>query len=174
MMEHRHLDEEVKSNERDTWTLEAGGIATAQNRANARLVVQHLKKGQCDGVDTRCLVFVRTIQDAHQVQAFFAEQLPHLGPECIVGHSEMEWERGQKQVLQRFRNGQTKLLVCTSVLEEGIDVCDCNIVVRLDCQLSLRSYIQSRGRARSKLQPSEYILVCSQKEKEEVQQKQAL
>jgi len=39
-------------------------------------------------------------------------------------------------------------LVATSVLEEGIDVPSCNLIVRFDKIPSYTSYIQSMGRAR--------------------------
>lgn len=40
--------------------------------------------------------------------------------------------------------------MATSVLEEGLDVPDCNLVVRVDQVPTYPSYIQSRGRARHK------------------------
>lgn len=40
------------------------------------------------------------------------------------------------------------LLVATSVLEEGIDVPSCNLVVRFDRIQTYTSYVQSMGRAR--------------------------
>ena len=70
----------------------------------------------------------------------------------------------QQEKVAKFRNGESKYLLSTSVLEEGLDVTDCNIVIRFDKFFTYKSLVQSRGRARSK--DSHYLMLLnSQDEK---------
>ncbi|TMW45214.1 hypothetical protein DOY81_009704 [Sarcophaga bullata] len=57
--------------------------------------------------------------------------------------------RRQEEVLKRFRMHDCNVLIGTSVLEEGIDVPKCNLVVRWDPPTTYRSYVQCKGRARA-------------------------
>lgn len=43
---------------------------------------------------------------------------------------------------------QVNLLFATDVVEEGILVPNCSCVIRFDLPKTVRSYVQSRGRAR--------------------------
>ena len=65
----------------------------------------------------------------------------------------------QKDALEDFKKGNKNLLVATSVAEEGIDVQNCNFVVRVSARMTPLSMIQSRGRARYP-DSSYYVLVA--------------
>jgi endoribonuclease Dicer len=63
--------------------------------------------------------------------------------------------KDQKLAIHKFKKGEKNCLFATSVAEEGLDIPDCNIVIRYDLYRSMIQYIQSRGRARHA--DSEYI-----------------
>lgn len=54
----------------------------------------------------------------------------------------------QTEALAQLRTGEINCLVATNIAEEGIDVPDCNMVVRFDLFNTMIQYIQSKGRAR--------------------------
>ena len=54
----------------------------------------------------------------------------------------------QKNTLALFKAGILNLVIATSVLEEGIDVPACNLVICFQKPVNLKSFVQRRGRAR--------------------------
>ncbi|KAF1945170.1 hypothetical protein EJ02DRAFT_369929 [Clathrospora elynae] len=64
--------------------------------------------------------------------------------------------RNQQSTLEEFRAGNLNLILATSVLEEGIDVSSCHLVVCFERPTNLKSFIQRRGRARK--QQSKYFI----------------
>ena len=54
----------------------------------------------------------------------------------------------QERVIKMFKTGERNLLLATSVAEEGLDISDCNYVIRYDMMGNEISLVQSRGRVR--------------------------
>lgn len=63
--------------------------------------------------------------------------------------------RDQILTILKFRRGELNCVFATSVAEEGLDIPDCNAIIRFDLYDTLIQYIQSRGRARQ--DGSEYL-----------------
>ena len=95
-------------------------------------------------------------------------ELAFVESKFVIGHgtggkvnysSEAEMScKKQKQVLSQFRKHEFNLLIATCIVEEGLDIPNCNVVCRFDFPKTFRSYVQSKGRARAK-DSSYYILV---------------
>ncbi|XP_009074247.1 PREDICTED: interferon-induced helicase C domain-containing protein 1, partial [Acanthisitta chloris] len=78
------------------------------------------------------------------------------------GHnSEMKpmTQNEQREVLDKFRRGNINLLIATTVAEEGLDIKECNIVIRYGLVTNEIAMVQARGRARA--DESTYALVAS-------------
>ena len=121
---------------------------------------------------TTAIKLAKVIQDKSKVDS----DLKHISCAYVVGHNDgkrithmrkkahMSTSK-QYAVLDNFRSGRVNLLVATSVIEEGVDVPQCNLVVRFDFPPNFRSYIQSKGRARAKV--SKYLLFIEEGEERE-------
>ncbi|KAL9315523.1 hypothetical protein ACSQ67_016524 [Phaseolus vulgaris] len=113
--------------------------------------------------DMRCIIFVERIITAIVLQDLFNTLLPKYNSwkiKFIAGHNfglKNQSRRKQNEIVEEFRMGLVNIIVATSILEEGLDVQSCNLVIRFDPSPTVCSFIQSRGRARMK--NSDYILM---------------
>ncbi|KAG7220669.1 hypothetical protein INR49_017930 [Caranx melampygus] len=71
----------------------------------------------------------------------------------------------QADTIRRFRNGSLNLLISTSVAEEGLDIPECNLVVRYGLLTNEIAQQQASGRARA--QNSQYSVVAQRGGREE-------
>ncbi len=68
----------------------------------------------------------------------------------------------QEEKLKGFRTGNFNVLVGTSVVEEGVDIPKCNLVVMFDFPQNYRAFVQSRGRGRAK--DAKYVMLVPRSE----------
>lgn len=83
--------------------------------------------------------------------------------ETLIGN------KNNNKVLDKFKRGEINLIIATSVLEEGIDLQECNLVICYDTPTTFRSYVQTKGRARMK--NSNYIIMSKAVENNKLQKK---
>lgn len=95
-----------------------------------------------------------------------AENIRHLVPEArvAVAHGQMR-ERELEQVMQQFYHKEHNVLVCSTIIETGIDVPNANtIIIERADKLGLAQLHQLRGRVgRSHHQAYAYLMVPSLK-----------
>ncbi|XP_075227307.1 endoribonuclease Dcr-2 isoform X2 [Lycorma delicatula] len=113
-----------------------------------------------------CKVIFYLLQDLNKTN-----YLPNVSADFIVGYNNNPFndtreglyeKKINKDVMKKFTSGETNVLVASDVLEEGIDVQSCNVVIKFNPPKTARSYIQSKGRARSR--DSRYFIMVDSKD----------
>uniref|UniRef100_A0A182N750 ribonuclease III n=1 Tax=Anopheles dirus TaxID=7168 RepID=A0A182N750_9DIPT len=130
---HHHYHAQHKSN--DTTTDALCGLIFCNNRSMARILY----------------VLLYEISRSQREFEFISPQYTVdkvANPQTDAHHAALE-HRKQEEVLKRFRMHECNLLIGTSVLEEGIELPKCNLVVRWNSPSNYRSYAQCKGRAKA-------------------------
>lgn len=123
------------------------------------------------GKEMKALIFVKRRQTAkclsHIIRRFTIARPEALDiwPDFMVGNNSkmpdsiesILCNKGNRKALDRFKQGDINLIVSTSVLEEGIDIQECNLVICYDTPETFRSYVQCKGRAR--MARSQYVIM---------------
>lgn len=120
--------------------------------------------------DLQSLIFVQrrfTAKCLYHLFKRYADLEPTfpIKPDFVVGINselpesieEILSDNQNRNAIEKFRLKQTNCICASSVLEEGIDLQMCNLVVMYDFPTSFRAYIQSKGRARTV--DSDYIVL---------------
>ncbi|PIN21629.1 Ribonuclease [Handroanthus impetiginosus] len=113
--------------------------------------------------DLRCIVFVERIVTAIVIRNLLNELLLEVTgwrTEYTAGNNSILQPQSRKEqnvIVDKFRKGTVNIIIATSMLEEGLDVQSCKLVIRFDPSATICSFIQSRGRAR--MQNSEFIIM---------------
>lgn len=116
------------------------------------------------------LIFVRqraVVSVLHRILSTHPLMIAHFRCATFVGLSgsskrtykvsELLDLKAQQDTMGEFRAGRKNLIIATDVLEEGIDVIACNLVICFDRPPTLKSFIQRRGRAR--MQRSKFAIM---------------
>ncbi|NXT58556.1 DHX58 helicase, partial [Pluvianellus socialis] len=135
-------------------------LARDQHYENPRLVKleeilrEHFQRpGTSHGI-----VFTKTRQSAHSLLSWLQDTAAlcgqHIKAAVLTGAGYSNQTRHmtqseQQDVIKLFRSGALNLLFSTSVAEEGLDIPECNIVVRYGLMTNEIAMVQARGRARA-------------------------
>ncbi|XP_063815488.1 ATP-dependent RNA helicase DHX58 isoform X2 [Pseudophryne corroboree] len=106
----------------------------------------------------RGIIFTRTRQCTHYLHKWIIDNASlkdlnlKTAPLTGAGYSNQSkhmTQNQQQEVIEKFRQGALNLLISTSVAEEGLDIPECNVVVRYSLMTNEIAMVQARGRARS-------------------------
>ncbi|CAD7934438.1 unnamed protein product [Amoebophrya sp. A25] len=95
----------------------------------------------------RALVFVQDIATVDPLRSLLTSRTG-LRVGGVYGKS-LQSKREQEETIADFRTGKLDVVITTAILEEGLDVPECNVVVRFDKVTTVKSHIQGAGRARA-------------------------
>ncbi|NXE46517.1 IFIH1 protein, partial [Casuarius casuarius] len=119
-------------------------------------------------VEPRGIIFTKTRQSAFALFQWIKDntKFEEVGIKAhyLIGaghNSETKpmTQNEQREVIGKFRDGSVNLLIATTVAEEGLDIKECNIVIRYGLVTNEIAMLQARGRARA--DESTYALVAS-------------
>ncbi|KAJ3671775.1 hypothetical protein LUZ60_007854 [Juncus effusus] len=111
----------------------------------------------------RCIVFVERIITATVLKSLLIniKKLTNWGVEFMAGNNlkniDTQSRNEQNKIIESFHKGEVNIIVATQILEEGLDVPSCNLVIRFDPSCTVSSFIQSKGRAR--MPDSDYLIL---------------
>ncbi|CBX93957.1 similar to dicer-like protein 1 [Plenodomus lingam JN3] len=136
------------------YTMETESISDSDLSSKVRLLRYWLNLYYERTDEPRCIVFVEKRETARLLKLIF-ERIggPNLHCGMLVGVNNRAGEesislRNQILAVSSFRRGELNCIFATSVAEEGLDIPQCNLVVRFDLYRTMIGYVQSRGRAR--------------------------
>lgn len=122
---------------------------------------------------TRTVMFVKTraLADAMKKWIDETDSLKFLKPGVLIGKGRKSNFTGsgmtpnnQKGILESFKSSdQSKMLIATSVADEGIDIPQCNLVLMYEYVGNVVKMVQVRGRGRA--EGSRCFLISSNKER---------
>ncbi|XP_076245317.1 endoribonuclease Dcr-2 [Calliopsis andreniformis] len=126
-------------------------------------VLKNFYANKSDDQKFCCIIFVRERFTAKVIYQILKNLSTHdetykfIHPEFLVGFSNNPYKnpkevlcisKWNKEALHRFRNGLSNCIVATDVIDEGIDVPTCTLIVGYHVPTNIRAYVQSKGRAR--------------------------
>ena len=154
LTDHEKLLKEKFTQLKDDLKSQNGSENPILKKLESRLTNVFGQKPKSSGI-----VFIRTREQADAIcnwisDSEFADEVG-IKAQILVGHKNLGGGKGpvmldedQKWVTAAFREGSCNLLVATSVAEEGLDIKQCNFIIRLHIS-GARSKAQMKGRARS-------------------------
>lgn len=142
---------------------------------------QYAKK--CNGEEIKAIIFVQRRRTAKVLSHVIKRYISGIGekldlwPDFMVGNNSkipdsiesLLCNKSNRKVIDRFKQNDLNLIVSTSVLEEGIDVQECNLIIMYDLPVSFRAYVQCKGRAR--MPNSQYVMLSPLGERTRLEKK---
>ncbi|KAK0060217.1 ATP-dependent RNA helicase DDX58 isoform X2 [Biomphalaria pfeifferi] len=129
-----------------------------RDNPNLKILADVLMKNLVQKDKSRGIIFVKTRALAESLKAWFRRSrnsdLKNLNAEIFTGANVSEELGGmsqnkQEEIKERFKSGDIKVLIATSVAEEGLDIQTCNLIVNYNHVGNEVTHVQKKGRSRA-------------------------
>ena len=132
----------------------------------AEIIVQKMQYGE-----SKAIIIVQTIQQARSICKWIEQHRDlkdKIIPRVVVGQKKVEGmtKAVQNSNVTSLRRGETNLLVTTSILEEGMDIPKCNLVIRYQHVSNEIARMQVEGRARA-ANSEVFTIISSEKKRDQ-------
>ncbi|CAN9505403.1 unnamed protein product [Ophioblennius macclurei] len=140
-------------------------ISDFENPKMAKLESTLLRQFRSDA-QSKGILFSKTRKSTQYLQDWVQENaaLQEAGIKSAIligaGNGSAMTQGQQKTTIENFRTNRTNLLIATSVAEEGLDIPQCNLVVRYGLLTNEIAQLQAIGRARAN--DSHYSVVAQE------------
>jgi len=114
--------------------------------------LEHYFDTMKNGYDVRALVFVNDRSIVEEIRKYLMENTSaNVRASIFVGHGAPTTklkvtapkisQKQQLEQLEKFKKGDINVLIATSIGEEGLDISDCNLVVQVSSNTTLKTFI---------------------------------
>lgn len=132
-------------------------------------VIEIVKKTLKRSSTSRVLIFCQLRSTVSIIEKLLIDE--GVSASRFLGQAKREDEKGltqkeQKEILEKFKQGEISVLVATSVAEEGLDIPQCDLVIMYDSVPSAIRAIQRRGRT-GRVQAGSVIILIAKDTRDE-------
>ncbi|MES1911277.1 MAG: Eukaryotic initiation factor 4A-III [Cercozoa sp. M6MM] len=100
----------------------------------------------CDLYDTLTITQACIFVNKREKVEWLAEQMRKANFTVASLHGQMT-QQEREQILNQFRQGKTRVLICTDVMGRGIDIQQVSVVINYDLPLQRENYLHRIGRS---------------------------
>jgi len=115
--------------------------------------------------ESKIIVFVRTRVRAERV----AKAMERVQINTMTIHGEKDQDE-RSDVMKKFKDGQSQILIATDVSARGIDIPDINYVINYDLPEKSESYVHRVGRTGRGVHKGIALSFCSEEERERLEE----